>query len=414
MLRPRQPGRPDPLTGSARLAAALLLALLIHAAGVGLIVLTSLIKLDLPDRFKPPRDTAKAVTLRGLTAEQWNKNRSAAPSPVRDERKVIAKNRDEKKPEEKKPEEMPKGQIVDVAKGNDKVDPNAKFIAETNNQVTHETRAKEQTANYRNAAPQRTAPRRVDGNGTDVADNAQKSGTLGVGDDDRPLRTAQPKMAIEVPDVHKRQEVALRAPSTEGPGLSVTNRDEREEMKGNSKRLNLQPGSVDQGEAASAGRSGAPGALNLLPSPAVVDKITGAAANDRLDADEGDGTYLNTREWKYASFFNRVKQSVGQQWVPTAALRQRDPSGAVYGGRDRYTLLTITLDQSGRLKDAFVDKSSGLDFLDLEAVKAFERAQPFPNPPPGILAADQTVRFQFGFFLEMTGRPGMRLFRSTE
>ena len=37
---------------------------------------------------------------------------------------------------------------------------------------------------------------------------------------------------------------------------------------------------------------------------------------------------------------------------------------------------------------------------------------PFPNPPPGLLANDQTIRFQFGFFLELTGRPGMRLFRS--
>jgi hypothetical protein len=50
----------------------------------------------------------------------------------------------------------------------------------------------------------------------------------------------------------------------------------------------------------------------------------------------------------------------------------------------------------------------------VEAVKAFERAQPFPNPPPGLLATDQTVKFQFGFFLELTGRPGMRLFRSAD
>ena len=55
-----------------------------------------------------------------------------------------------------------------------------------------------------------------------------------------------------------------------------------------------------------------------------------------------------------------------------------------------------------------------VDFLDLEAIKAFERAQPFPNPPPAILAMDQTVRFQFGFFLELSGRPGMRLFRSNQ
>jgi TonB family protein len=155
--------------------------------------------------------------------------------------------------------------------------------------------------------------------------------------------------------------------------------------------------------------------LTLLPSPAVLDRIAGAAANDHLqDVPEGEGTFLSTREWRYASFFNRVKQSVGQAWAPQGQLRLRDPSGSIYGGRDRYTVLTVTLDEGGRLKDAFVEKSSGVDFLDLEAIKAFERAAPFPNPPPGLLASDQTIRFQFGFFLELTGRPGMRLFRSAQ
>ena len=57
----------------------------------------------------------------------------------------------------------------------------------------------------------------------------------------------------------------------------------------------------------------------------------------KLDnVDEGEGTYLNTKEWKYASFFNRVKQSVSQQWNPGQQLRLRDPTGNIYGGRDRY------------------------------------------------------------------------------
>jgi TonB family protein len=86
----------------------------------------------------------------------------------------------------------------------------------------------------------------------------------------------------------------------------------------------------------------------------------------------------------------------------------------IYGGRDRHTLLQVTLMPDGRLKDAWVEKSSGLDFLDLEAVKAFERAQPFPNPPSGLIASDQTVKFQFGFYLEMSGRPGLRLFRAQD
>ena len=387
-----------------------------HAGVVGLLVLSSLIKWDVPDRARPPRTApARSVTLRGLTSEQFEKNRGPAQN-IRDERKPVAKKSDPKK-EEKKPEKAPEGQIVDVARGNDQVDPNAKYVAETNNVVKKETKAKEQSAFYRNATPQRTAPQRVDGNGTSQAEKAQVSGNNGMGDDDRPLLEAreQPKLAMQVPDVKKRQEIALKTITREGPGVSIANRTEAEELKGNSDRLNLVPGAQDKGEDVSAGRVGQAGALNLMPSAAVIDKITGAAPNDHLkDVDEGEGTYLSTREWKYASFFNRVKQSVGQEWNPTSQMRLRDPTGQIYGGRDRYTILTVTLDGTGRLKDAFVDKSSGLDFLDLEAIKAFERAQPFPNPPPGILATDQTVRFQFGFFLELSGRPGMRLFRSTQ
>ena len=412
MLVPRPQQKSSRGRQVALLALALGLTVAVHAAFVGLLVVSSLVKWEVPNR--PAQGTPRSVVLRGLSREQFDRNRGTAAPAIRDERKVLAQ-----KPEPKKdvppPEKMPDGQIVDVAPGNAQVDPKAKYIAETNNVAQKETRAREQSASYRNAMPQRTAPQKIDGNGTAQAQKAQVSGNNGIGDDDRPLKEANPKLAMQVPDMKKRQEVSLKNTTTQGPGVAVSNRDEAMELKGNSDKLKLVPGSMNQGEEASAGRVGRAGVINLLPSAAVLDKITGAAPNDHLkDLDEGDGTYLSTREWKYASFFNRVKQSVSQEWSPTDQLRLRDPTGQIYGGRDRYTILTVTLDGTGRLKDAFVDKSSGLDFLDLEAVKAFERAQPFPNPPPGILATDQTVRFQFGFFLELSGRPGMRLFRSTQ
>ena len=133
-------------------------------------------------------------------------------------------------------------------------------------------------------------------------------------------------------------------------------------------------------------------------STAVVDKITGAAPNDHLgDVDDGQGTYLNTKEWKYATFFNRVKQAVGRNWDPNEPLRQRDPTGEIYGGRDRYTILNVTLGSDGLLKDIQVQRSSGVDFLDEAAIVSFRRAQPFPNPPPGLMGPNGTVTFPFGF-----------------
>ena len=40
------------------------------------------------------------------------------------------------------------------------------------------------------------------------------------------------------------------------------------------------------------------------------------------------------------------------------------------------------------------------------------RAQPFPNPPPGLMGPNGTVTFPFGFYLETGGRPLMRIFRN--
>lgn len=378
---------------------------------LGALLFLSHLQLDTPP-LKRVRPLDRPVAFRPLSASQFEKNRgrdapALASRPVKD-------RPEQKRPEPKVPEKAP-GQVVDVAPGNGELSPDAKFAAETNNTVKKETRAKEQTAFYRNAMPRRTSTKPSEASGSDPVDQAVVSGNNGIGQDDRPLKEASSAAALEIPDQQARSELALKTPSVGGVGPVVAPRSELPAIAGNSKRLLLQPGQPGSEGDGSQGRAGAEGRVNLLPSPSVLDSVSGAAANDHLlDVDEGDGTYLNTREWRYASFFNRVKQSVGQHWNPNAQLRLRDPSLQIYGGRDRQTLLQVTLTADGRLKDAWVEKSSGLDFLDLEAIQAFERAQPFPNPPAGLLASDQLVRFQFGFYLEMSGRPGLRLFRAQD
>ncbi|MBX7096749.1 MAG: energy transducer TonB [Myxococcaceae bacterium] len=384
------------------------LAIAGHALFLGLLLFLSLLQLNVREQLRPA--PAKPVVLRPLNAQQWAQNRGQKVPAAADS--LARESKAKEKPEEKKkPDAKPQGQVVAVAPGNQQEDPNAKYLAESANKVQKETRAKETTAFYRNAMPQRTSTTKQDGNGSDAVDKPQLSGNRGVGQDDRPLKETS-KAAMEVPDTKARSEVAMKTESAEGPGPSVPNRTETEAVKGNSNRLLMRQGSASA-EDGSSGRAGEPGHANLLPSASVVDKITGAAANDHLgDVDEGEGTFLNTKEWKYAGFFNRVKQSVGMNWNPGAELRLRDPSGQIYGSRDRYTVVNVALDDQGRLRDIYVEKSCGVDFLDLEAVKSFERAQPFPNPPPGLVGQDAQVRFNFGFFLEMSGSPRLRLFRA--
>ncbi|MFY1825449.1 energy transducer TonB family protein [Myxococcus fulvus] len=391
-----------------RVVAAVALALLVHGGYLAVVLFTGTLPVT-PRERKAVTRPPTSVAVRPMTESQWAKNRGQANTKTQPN----LSNRprvEEKKPEEKKPETRPEGQVVDLAPGNEQEAPDAKYLAEHNNRVDKETRAREQTPFYRNAMPQRTAPQKQDG--ADVEPTAPRiAGNNGMGNDDRPLAEGGQKFAFEIPDIHKKNEVKVKSDPTSPGGVAVNNQTESDELTGNSKRLRIQPGTGGE-EEGSAGRVGSPGIAALMPSRTAMDKVLGAAPNDHLkDVDEGDGTLLNSREWKYASFFNRVKQSVGMHWNPNESLRRRDPTGRTYTGRDRHTLLEITLDEKGRITDIQVQKSSGLDFLDMEAVSSFQRAQPFPNPPPGLLGDDSRVRFEFGFFLEMGGGPRMRLFR---
>ncbi|MBZ4399927.1 TonB family protein [Myxococcus sp. MISCRS1] len=391
-----------------RLVAAVVLALLVHGGYLAVVLFTGTLPVT-PRERKAVTRPPTSVAVRPMTESQWAKNRGQANTKTQPN--LSSRPRvEEKKPEEKKPETRPQGQVVDLAPGNEQEAPDAKYLAEHNNRVDKETRAREQTPFYRNAMPQRTAPQKQDG--ADVEPTAPRiAGNNGMGNDDRPLAEGGQKFAFEIPDIHKKNEVKVKSDPTSPGGVAVNNQTESDELTGNSKRLRIQPGTGGE-EEGSAGRVGSPGIAALMPSRAAMDKVLGAAPNDHLkDVEEGDGTLLNSREWKYASFFNRVKQSVGMHWNPNESLRRRDPTGRTYSGRDRHTLLEITLDEKGRITDIQVEKSSGLDFLDMEAVSSFQRAQPFPNPPPGLLGDDSRVRFSFGFFLEMGGGPRMRLFR---
>jgi len=134
----------------------------------------------------------------------------------------------------------------------------------------------------------------------------------------------------------------------------------------------------------------------------------GAAAQDDWP------TVLSSRKWRFASFFNRVKYQVAAHWFPEAAYRRRDPTGAVYGRQNRYTELRITLNPDGRLMNIALTRTSGLDFLDDEAIEAFKEAQPFARPPRQFIDNHGLVRFHFGFLFDPNGPPQMRWFRDGE
>ena len=150
---------------------------------------------------------------------------------------------------------------------------------------------------------------------------------------------------------------------------------------------------------------------SLLPTLGPRDSSRKDGSIDHVpDVDKGNGTFLNTREYRHAWFFNRLKRSVQQHWHAIEAHRRHDPMGRVYGVRDRLTVLEVTLTASGSLEDVHVSKDSGVGFLDDAAISAMRQAEPFPNPPEGLKDASGLIRFKVGFFMEIDGS-GFRMFR---
>ncbi|HEU5059400.1 MAG TPA: hypothetical protein VFU21_22860, partial [Kofleriaceae bacterium] len=71
------------------------------------------------------------------------------------------------------------------------------------------------------------------------------------------------------------------------------------------------------GEAPGGGESTPKPSPSLRPSEELLERAVGGGSVDHIeDADEGEFTSLNSRKWKYATFFNRMKRQVAQNWHP--------------------------------------------------------------------------------------------------
>lgn len=170
-------------------------------------------------------------------------------------------------------------------------------------------------------------------------------------------------------------------------------------------------GPREPGNAAPDREDDGPGRLDLDPNRILPNWDNtvgqgGSGPKDYLDVEEGDKDLLNRKETRYWAFFDRVKTSVRRQWQPNTVYRANDPRGQIYGVQDRLTILHVTLKGDGSLHDMYVEKPSGLTFLDNEAMRAFRVAQPFPNPPEGLKDDEGLISFRFGFMFEIQSSGG--------
>lgn len=134
------------------------------------------------------------------------------------------------------------------------------------------------------------------------------------------------------------------------------------------------------------------------------DSTEASATQDYLkDVDQGLETLLNAREFKYYTYYNRIRKQLTHHWEPRVRtkLSQMFKQGRqLASATDRITKLVVVLDQKGNLVKVQMIKDSGVSDLDDAAVEAFQSAAPFPNPPKGIVDSDGTVKIRWDFVLE--------------
>jgi TonB family protein len=149
---------------------------------------------------------------------------------------------------------------------------------------------------------------------------------------------------------------------------------------------------------------GAPPVPNLKPTQEQLERIVGGGSVDHLEeVASGDETALNAKRFIYASFFNRLKRQVAQNWDPATVWRRIDPTGQVNGFKTRVTEVRVSLSPKGELSKIVVTSPSGVNDLDDEAVRAFHAAAPFVNPPKELVSRDNLITFAFSFYFEIGG-----------
>ena len=153
----------------------------------------------------------------------------------------------------------------------------------------------------------------------------------------------------------------------------------------------------------SGGGGGAP--PDLKPSKEMLERIAGGGNVDHLDdVANGDDNALNAQRFVFASFLNRVKRQVAQNWAPQGVHHAVDPEGKVYGYKSRLTELRVALKPGGAIERIVVTEPCGIGVLDDEAVRAMKAAGPFPNVPGGMVGADGLASFSFSFYFQI-GEP---------
>jgi TonB family protein len=404
---------------AARATVAVLIALGLHVIG-GIVFVTVLDWLPpaLPPRLATaPASSSQSSEGRDDEHDQPMQIETLVDELSRPDEKTEAEKAKEEQLKKEEEDKNPNGQVVDIARPAIEQRPdNAKFVSEYDSKVDHETKGP--SGRDRGGARAEVVP---PVGRPDVSE--PRAGSLAP-----PMPTSEGKPGRPGPLAMReleRRRAEHRA--EEGPHATEDGDAQHAGVEGDPRARDARPAPRSSGDDGNGSPRVSPGneqaavpglpgnrKPNLNASPDALQHALGKGAGsmDYLkDVDDGESTALNSKRWKHAPFFNRVKRAVADQWHPDVVYMIHDSSGHVYGFKDRITVLRVHLDPQGKLVGWQVLQSSGVDFLDDEAISAFRKAQPFPNPPKDLVEGDGQIHFNFGFAFELSGRGSVKVYK---
>lgn len=138
------------------------------------------------------------------------------------------------------------------------------------------------------------------------------------------------------------------------------------------------------------------------------DGEAASASDDYLpNVASGERTILSTREFRYFSYYNRIKELLRQYWKPSVEreVAKMWGKGRMLRESELITRVLVLLDKTGHIQKISKIGHSGIEEIDDMAVQAFEKAAPFPNPPNGLMDPDGFVRINWDFILQTASAP---------
>jgi TonB family protein len=376
------------------IAAAIVVALLIH---LGLLVsevlpLMARFWSDFFPKAQVPETTE--VSLVTMSKDEFEKNMLPAVEQV---------ELPEPPPPEPPPPPRPRGQVVELAPTPDSSPPKlARFLSEHNTNVK-----KEMIAALASHDPERLQPRPEAPSPLEEKSTKEKV-PVEEPKEPEPVKEESPKKTAPDP-LPEETDGLFDSEPTPDPDSEPTPDPDPEPTPDGSEDQDL---TEEQAKA----EPDKDLAMSGQPSQLPPGKTPGAPFADHVpNLPRGEATFLNSRQYAYATFFNRLKRTVSQYWHPQV----RDHYGGAFGvptgrgGGALQTTLLVSLRADGQLASVSLDSPSGERKFDDIAIRAFQEAAPFPNPPRGLIERDGQIHFHFGFILDERMLAETRAYRST-